>query len=92
MKSASYKILYFGISVFQLWFKPLKQVALGVWKAPVSLDGYSDYLKLVCTHVTFRSAAPKQKIYLLVHVLRSKECLVGSSAALLSWCRDLPPT
>lgn len=23
MKSASHKILYFGISVFRLWFKPL---------------------------------------------------------------------
>ena len=92
MKSASYKILYFGISVFRLWFKPLKQLALGVWKALVALDRYGDYLKLVYTHVTFRSTAPKQEIYILVHVLRSKEYLVGSWAALLSSLGDLPPT
>lgn len=68
-----------------------KQVALGVWKVPVSLDGYSDYPKLVYTQVTFRSTAPMQ-IYFLVHVLRNRECLVGSWASSLSSCGDLPPT
>lgn len=66
VKLASYKILYFGISIFRLWFKPLKPVDPFIWKAPVSLDRY----KLVYTYVTFRRTAPKQEIYLLVHGLR----------------------
>lgn len=31
--------VFWELFVFRLWFKPLKQLALGVWKAPVSLDG-----------------------------------------------------
>lgn len=43
--------------------------------------GTVTYLKLVYTHVMFRSAAPRrQEIDLLVHVksIRSKEYLAGS--------------
>lgn len=65
--------------------------AVGVWKAPVSLNRNGDSLKLVCVLITFRSTALKQEIYFLIHVLRSTEHLAGSWAGLLSWCGDLPP-
>ena len=87
VRSASYKIPHFGNSIFRLWFKPLKLLALGVWKAPVSLDGTVSSWSVLGLP---SGVQPQKQSYLLVHVLRSKECLVGSWAALLSWCGDLP--